>query len=372
MKYLKLFLIVFLIPTGVIGQKGYIVTDSSAIFGLKIQNAPDREYSKICHVIRTNDTLTFTPSDIKEFSTGNRIFESKTISDNDGNTKKVFLERLAKGDITLFYYRSIDNKYFLISKDSSELIKIPKYDKGNKKNYKSILKEFTNNCERTNDNLRLVHYTKQSMKELIEKHNICDDKPFRFTRFGLVFGLSVSKLNPAFSKSFDYAGNFSYNYKELFSIGMFIDKPIYSTNLSYYLSIYYNKISDSYSKVLDDSKLDFEYKSQSLHMPIMLRYSLPKKISPFFNGGAIIRYDFKNDGNIFFSDGIQKVEVASAPSKSVGVGFIAGAGLEIKFTNKNSINFEFRYENQRVIGKKVEETMLFNRTGFQLLTGINF
>lgn len=371
------FLLVFIIPNIMIGQNGYYVTDSSAVYGLKIYNGLEKDNSKVCRAIRQNDTLSLSPYDITEYGTSGKTYVSKTISIN-GKEQRVFLEQMVKGKISLFYYNGNDGRVFLINKDSSGLINLPKYDKITKSNYKEILSNYIGDCEYTRENLKLVNYAKQPLKQLIENHNECIFKPFRFTKYGLEFGYEINKLQPAFTHSSDYIEKFDIGYQKLLLFGVFIDKPILSTKLSYHLSIYYSQINNSYKETYENIDyenidLDFKYKSKSLSVPLLLRYSLPyNKLHPFINGGPIIRYDFKNEGKILLSSGVQKDIVAKTPNQSFAIGFSAGIGLDIKLIQTNSLSLEIRYTDLRAIGENSGESIFLNRSGLQFLSGISF
>lgn len=372
MRNLYLIFLFALLPILSFGQDEYFSTYSSTFAGIKLINGSDLINSRICQVKKGEKTIEYTPYEVKEFGFKNgRVYISKEIRTAD-SSKRVFLERLQKGNNSLYYYKGKGIKKFFIQKDSSLFVEIPKQNTA-KEDYSEQLLNLTKDCSNVSDACKFVSYNKKSLTKLITRYNQCQLKPFPHFRYGILIGYEFLRLIP----SGEHYGNleyFDYKYDGGFSLSLFLDYPILASDFSFYTELLLSKHGYSYNKVVNNIDLDFVANFTSLNVPLLLKYAYPSnKIRPFINVGFNGTYLIKNK-TLLYKAGINEttIEIDYTEITSVisdfQLGYVVGGGLEYKLNYKNSLFFELRYCNQYNQG--VSE-FLGNST-FGVLTGINF
>jgi outer membrane protein W len=360
-----------LLPILSFGQSEYFSTDSTSSYGIKLVDGGDIINSQLCQVKKGDKVLQYTAYEVKEFGfKDGRVYVSKEIQIAD-SSKRVFLERLEKGNTTLYYYRGKGLKTFFIQKDSTLFVEMPKQD--TEEDYSTRLLKLTEDCSNVSDACKLVNYNKKSLSKLISRYNQCELKPFPHFKYGFLIGYEFLRLIPS-SEQDDKLEYFDYKYDGGFTIGIFLDNPILVSDFSLHAELLLSKHGYSYNKLVDNKDLDFVSNFTSLNVPLLLKYAYPSnKNRPFINIGINGTYLIKNK-TLLYETTINEttIEINDTEIKSMisdfQLGYVIGGGLEYKLNYKKSLFFELRYCNQYSQG---DSEFLGNST-FSVLTGINF
>ncbi len=353
------------------GQSEYFSTDSISSYGIKLVDGGDLINSQFCQVKKGNKTIQYTPYEVKEFGfKDGRVYISKEIQIAD-TSKRVFLERLHKGNTTLYYYKGKAIKTFFIQKDSTLFVEIPK--QATDEDYSKQLLNLTNDCSNVSDACKLVNYNKRSLSKLISRYNQCELKPFPHFKYGLITGYEFLRLIPSDVQN-DNLEYFDYTYDGGFTIGLFLENPILVSDFSLHAELLLSKHGYSYNKLVDNKDLDFVANFTSLNVPLLLKYAYPSnKIRPFINIGINGTYLIKNETLLYetiIKETVIKIndtEVTSMLS-DFQLGYVIGGGFEYRLNYKNSLLFELRYSNQYSQGS----SEFIGNSTLSVLTGISF
>jgi outer membrane protein W len=371
MRHLYTIFLIALLPILSFGQNAYFSTDSSTSVGIKLVDGGDLINSQFCQVKKGEKTIQYTPYEVKEFGfKDGRVYVSKEIQIAD-SSKRVFLERLHKGNTTLYFYRGKGIKTFFIQKDSTLFFEMPKHD--TEEDYSTQLLNLTKDCSNVSDACKLVNYNKKSLSKLISRYNKCELKPFPHFKYGFLIGYEFLRLIPS-NEQDDNLEYFDYKYDGGFTIGIFLDNPILVSDFSVHAELLLAKHGYSYNKLVDNKDLDFVANFTSLNIPLLFKYAYPSnKIRPFINAGIIGTYFIKNETLLYETTinetiiEINDTEITSMIS-DYQLGYVIGGGLEYELNYKKSLFFELRYNNQY----NLEASEFLGNSVFSLLTGINF
>lgn len=366
-------IILFFLSFNSFGQAGYFANDTLKSVGLKIVDAGSIQNARYCRVINGETETKYSPYEINEYGINKfRIYYAKDINLKD-STKRVFLQLLSDGNTKLYYYEEENYRTFFVQKDSSSLLELPKQLNGEKNFYKNIISSFTQDCQGITDAIPFVRYNKKSLIEIFKRYNLCENKPFPFTKFGILGGYEFSRLanpsqvTPSFLEYLDYQSN------GFFTFGLFADIPILPTNFSVHFELYHSSHKFSETGTKNNEYYDLTANQNSVKIPVLLRYSLNRgKTNPFVNVGGIIAYNYKHQNTIYLSsiknDNVE-VEVLNGISVFSGFqyGFSGGGGIERKINYRNALFLELRFN--KLFGQS-KNTLGNNE--LQLITGINF
>jgi hypothetical protein len=367
-----LILLIAFFPVLSFGQTEYYSTDSATSAGIELVDGSALVNSRLCQVKKGAEIIEYTPYEVKEFGfKDGRVYISKEIQLPD-TSKKVFLERLQKGRLTLYYYRAKGIRTYFIERDSTLFVEIPKQNTVNQ-HYSDQLSILTHDCTNVSDACKLVKYNKRSLSELIARYNNCELKPFPHFRYGLLVGYEFLKLNPLSSQN-EFLEYFNFHYDGSFSIGLFLDQPVFVSDFSLHAELIYSKHGYSYNKLIDNKDLDFVANISSLKLPFLLRYVYPSnKFRPFVNTGLIASYIIKNETLLYETIITQdKIVINDTETNTliddVQIGFSIGGGIENELNSKHSLFFELRYNNLYNYG----DSEFRGISNINILTGINF
>lgn len=361
-----------------IGQVDYYITDSIGVFGVKIIDQGDILNSRICIVIDKKETLEFTPYQLTEYRTNNKIYVSKEIEIN-GESRRVFLKRLLRDSTSLYYYRAKGVKKFYFQKDDQELKALPRRKTTNGKiTYKEILHNHTEDCSYTTDFARFIRYNKRDLTSLFRNYNECTPAQFSVRKYGLMAGFgNFITFIPKNDKT-QLKDVFNFYHKPQSSVSFFVDNPVYGDVLSLFIAISLSQRADSYIARFRDTDLDLVMNSLNLQIPVLLRYRITTaKFNPFLSAGAILGYDLQNETYIYqahFNQDVITIEKTPyvIPDINFFAGFSAGAGIEYKHNIRNVISFELRYSFLQPLGESKSNNLLLGNSGYQMLTAISF
>ncbi|QGY42939.1 hypothetical protein GM418_04480 [Maribellus comscasis] len=201
------------------GQRGYLVTDSTTLSGIKIMDKGKVGNALWCEIKKGNKTQRFSPDDAKEYGFNDgRTYVSKEIPYSD-STRRFFLEELAEGELTLFYLAEKKHHTFFIEKDSTSFSELRKGKKHKDSYFQNQLEKITSDFPVIKENARFVNYNPEDLGRFITDYNNRLYRPFPRIRIGIVVVSEMSKFKAPAQKT------------------------------------------DGYKYVLDYSKVDFKYKN---------------------------------------------------------------------------------------------------------------
>jgi len=289
--------ILLLASTAISGQTGaYVATDSSLSTRVKLIQSRPKDNSQFIRQETITGLVKHSPEQLSEYGFKNgTVFVSREIL-LEGKSKKVFLERLAKGQITLYYYIDKDTKTFFLELDSV-LVEL-----GKDKNFRDVLETHTNDFEWKTRQVKTVNYSKKSLTSLIDQYNSGKNKPIPFTRFGLLTGpITTSWRTPpqAFNT---YLNNSSFSNSSAISYGLFIDVPL-SNSISINAGLNISEAETTTTTVTLFGRYNALVEIISVDIPLLVRYTLPTlRIRPFINAGLMYSYNLKNENAIYRSE----------------------------------------------------------------------
>ena len=374
MRYLTVILIICTASLTAFGQSSFFRTDSINNYGYKIVDNGSIKNAIQCEVEDHKKSRIYSPNEVKEYRFGDgRVYVSKYIQIGD-SMKRVFLLQLVKDKTTLYVYNGKKTKLFYIEKDSTSLIELSKYHKENKRiDFRIDLSKITDDCQSIKDAIKLATYNDKSLSKLITNYNNCSAKPFPFIKYGFILGYGFRDLEAVGNNLYEFKGFVNNKYKGSILPGVFIDCPISMSYFSFHADVYFSKYGYSFTKTTALNSLDFVANTTSIHLPLLVRYTLPgMTLRPFVNGGLNCTYNLQNSTTVYNTlINPNYVELQSVDKKSYipkyQIGFSAGAGVEYKLNYKHSVFIELRYNKQ--FGLSNNNT--FNNTQLELLTGIN-
>lgn len=357
------------------GQNNYYSRNGSTFFGVELIESDEVTNSKYCQVKEKEETKRYTPYEVSEygFKSGKEYF-SREIRLND-TLIKVFLERLSKGTISLYYYHGPHDKKLYIEKDKSGLIELTKDSlPGISEDYRTVIARYANLCKGSAEALKEVRYTKKAITKYFKQYEYCDFKAMSYFRYGITLGYSSYNLKYSHDIEIQMIRDMDYKPDKSFAIGLFIDYPIFMSDFSIHSDLYLTKHGFSLNKRDQSADVDFVVNTTSLILPVMLRYTIPtNKIRPFINLGANFLYNVKNentyyeaiiDNNIITLNKLSEKKYTS----DFMLGYNFGGGLEYKINSKNSLFLELHYSNF----KDISNTGKFKTSEFLINTGISF
>jgi hypothetical protein len=365
-----IFLSICIISFKIYGQSAYYDRNNLVSVGANLVDYGSFSNSRLC-IVKIGDSLFhYTPYEVSSYGfKDGRVYISKNIVVSD-TIQRVFLQRLVKGNTTLYYFRGAKNKTFFLEKDSSMFIELP----GSKNNFNETLMAITADCPYLNYDLKHVRNTKTSLSKLITSYNICHVKPPPFLKYGLELGYGVSKLIPNSSMEYQYMKNLDFKYVSGFTIGLFADKQISLSDFSLYSGLYYSRYGYSFHQLIEINDIDFVTTVSSLKLPLLIKYTYPsKKFRPFVIAGGSAAYNFKINSSLYEATRNQSIIVIDNNDEKGAsffyqyqLGFAIGYGIEYKFNPKNSLFFELRYN--KLYG--ISDSGALNNSEFNFITGL--
>jgi hypothetical protein len=359
-----------LLPINIYAQSDYYYIGSTAQIGVKLNDNGRITNAKLCQVKLKNGTTDYSPYQVKEYGfKDGRVFIARDIKISD-TTERVFLERLAKGNASLYFYKAGGIKTFFFEKDSSLFIEIPRSKKTI--NFKKQLSDLTSDCSNIKDAGALISYNKNSLAEYVKRYNNCELKPFPHLRYGAFLGYELEKLVSFSDNISENINYFDLKYDGGFLAGLFIDIPLFLSNFSVHSELIYSKHGYSYNKLVSHRNLDFVANLSSLKLPVLLRYSFPSnRIRPYLNAGGILNFNTRNESSIYEAVltgsivEINDIQVTSLVNDHQ-IGYTAGGGIEFKLYRRNSVFTELRYSKLYGTGYDLKISAI------NLITGIIF
>lgn len=372
MKDIVSVLILILSCCSAFGQRGFYATDKKAFVGVKIIDKGRIENARWCVVNRGNKIEKYSPNDVVTYGfSERRTYVSKKIT-YSGFSDNFFLEQLTKGELSLFYFADKNHQTYFIEKDSTSFFELPKGEKNDNSYFQKQLQIIGSDFPEIYNNAKLVHYNRRALSKFINEYNNRLYEPFPYFKIGFVGLTEMSKYVIPANASYGNIDHITYNYDNAFGGGVFTDIPIDVSHLSYHMELLFSKHTHSFSTETINGIIDFVSNISSVKVPILLRYTYPtKKISPFFNAGAIIAYNTNKNVKLYetkYAENVIDIEDIThesliADSQS---GVSSGLGIEYRLHYKHSLFLEVR------INEFFGNNKGLNSRDIQILTGFNF
>ncbi len=355
-------------------QKSYIITDSTTIYNVDLVSRGSFLDSQACAFRSNNEIILYTPYQLQGYMLKNgKKYVSKDIQDK-GENKKVFLEVLHEGKLTLYNYKKPGRNSFYLENDNKQFVELKK--KGEKRtDFKTKLKALTNDCPDISAQIEHISYSRASLTRLLKNHDKCKIAYLPHLRAGFMTGIeklnitrpeyTISQKLDAFKTTKDYS----------LCYGISADMPILFTNFIFHPELFFSK--HGYSDAYSEAEADYDYlvNVSSIRVPLMIKYMAPfHNYRPYINLGAQYSKNIKHESYIFKTvpDGIFYHETYNILKKPLipvdQFGFIGGLGVEINFYKRASVMIEIR--NSYFPSDSSQNFAQLN--GFQLLTGIIF
>jgi hypothetical protein len=256
------------------------------------------------------------------------------------------------------------------------------------------LKSVLNDCPEIQASIDQSKLVESSMSEIIEKYNDCVNvKPvvykktiplFRF-RVSPLFGISYSHLNASASSQF----KLTYGYLENADlsqivltpgVGLQLSTPRFDDQFSFYTEIRYinNSINDKavYPGATYD-QFDVSLSYSYLYVPIMFQYDFPISInySIFLKLGLIKTFNLTNSSTVIKTQSSYPnvppvIESDRFDFYSSQTGYVGGIGVQRKYSKKNIIFLEGRFENPGAMINNVNVGLASNV--YSIITGVSF
>jgi len=166
--------------------------NDSVVKIIKLKEGTDIENAQFCKEERNDSVFTYTPYDIIWYRYNNRLYLSKDIQ-LEGKTKRIFIERLVAGKISLYFYCDSNSKRFYLDRDSSYFKELTEGSKNNSI-FRDTLSKYCSDCKNIDEAVKSVKYNTESLSLFIKMYNSCTYRPFPFPKFGLYLGLNRSVL----------------------------------------------------------------------------------------------------------------------------------------------------------------------------------
>ena len=209
----------------------YIATDSSLSTGIKLEPSLPRFNSQYITLKMKNGSKKYTPDEIREYGfKDGTVFETQKIL-LENQERKVFLERLVKGTITLYMYVDSEHRTYYIKKDSADLVELGED--------LEAIRSVSQDCEFMSDALRLASYKRKSLQKLASHYNTCERKPFPYKRFGFLAGWRQMTLAQPSSFANTDIGDISIPSSGSPMVGIFADLPIQMSEFSLHSELFF-------------------------------------------------------------------------------------------------------------------------------------
>ena len=322
------------------GFEDYYITDTDTVVGVKILDYGNKSNCHSFYVEEENGKVQFFPDKVKEYGCGsNRVYLSKILY-IDNTVKRVFIEKLTDGKMSVYYYRG-KSDLFIVEKDSSVFVAVPKKEDNKKSTYKLRLKEITDDCPDVADVANFIGYNKKSFTQFAQWYERCESRPYPHFRFGIRAGYELYHLlDPPPSLK-----QFHIQYGGTFSLGLFMDAPVKMSNFSVNMGINYARYGYSYHHPANNMDDDFVANLSSFTAPVLVRYSFPSNTYRFFvQSGGIVEYNFNKDAYLYetYING-NVINISRKEAfiiDDVRFGFSIGAGAEYRVTTRNFLFLE--------------------------------
>ena len=340
-------ILIFLVQSAYSQSRNYIATDSTMKSGVRLIMGTAQTNAQFILVRMGGMEIKYSPDQLTEYGfKDGPVYKSKNISVS-GQPKRVFLERIEHGKLTLYYYTEKGFKTFFLEKDSTVFVELQGGD-----NFRTPIIENTNDFEWKASQVQLAQYNKISLSRLISMYNNGNNRPLPYPRFGITAGYSRMSLTLPETMTDDELDGITFTPCSSVSFGVFTDLPIKMSDFSFNAGVNFSKYGFTANSKTSQSDVDVVVNITSANLPILLRYTLPTLVwRPFINAGGICSYFLKYEKDIYeatFDQNeiiIKEVKHESYSSEAM-LGYSLGIGLQRNLDYRKISSLEIRYNYQ--------------------------
>ena len=335
----------FLFTISATAQKGYIILDSTYATGFIESQVRALNQSQVkFHRSLSMPTTTYGPNEVKEYGFGNKVFVSRKIPTDQGQTA-YFLTLLSKGNTNLYTLKLNGKKRFFAESEKG-FVELNKENK----NYKNEIPAIFTSCTTYTRYLPYVKFNEKAFRRFFTMHNTCYEKgPWPFSRFGVVAGFSTTGLTiiNAYGNELDMGKDTAP------FAGVALELPI-GTRATWFLNLQAVYQQNAFEKSVQELSqadlryVDYEIKTSAITIPGSIKYCIPiNKLKAFISAGPSVTYYLKNES--LMVEDIHKPgetilnEDSSDLVKKMQLNAAAGFGLEYVLNGKSSVCIEGRY-----------------------------
>jgi hypothetical protein len=328
------------------------------IVGVEIDFVSQAFNSRFCRVIENKQATDYTPYQVTEYAINDRKFMATDI-DLRGKRERVFLEQLAEGKATLYYYEDSLTKLYLVEKQKGTLIPVPEYDRKTRgAAFYEHIAALTSDNAYISKNSVLVRPDRFYMIRFIEKYNATKRGYLAIPMAGVA--VSVGEISMVAVNTSDETALNSVKYEKKNNVAYeaFFEYPILAHSFSFYTLIRFSGFSDSYSneglRTFPNNPSenyyiyqDVVYKTSMVQVPVFVKYSVPiRVVTPyaFLGGGINVINQFydvyisKRQGVEISLESYNRIEERNKIQKMCAAGF----GLQYRFRPGNTLFIEYR------------------------------
>jgi hypothetical protein len=359
------------------GQQDYFYSDTTYHVGSELIDGGQAKNSMFCQVrVGYKGVKTYTPFEVSEYGfKGGRVYLSRDVVVKN-SLKRVFLERLVQGKMTLYFYRGDEGRYFYLETDSGKLLPLGKEKSAEgHPQYRETLREKTSDCRPAQASTDLIIFRQGSLTKLVEAYNKCETREIPYWKFGFTFGYVNTTLKVPDGVTLSFLQGSSIESDGSMTAGIFFENPLGKSGLSVHYELQYARNNYSYYRYLTNQYY-MVINTSCINIPVLLRYTLGgagSRIHPYVNAGMQAAITMQKDSEVMEDEMDGRVVVAETFYKSelMGnqyLGYVAGAGLSVKIHHRMNFYTEVRYTGSYAFS---QPTCLDKRELF-LLTGISF
>ncbi len=321
-------------------QNGYLRTDSTYLQGTIVDQGVYKNNREL--VFKDgNKIVTYTPEQVFEygFMKGD-VYVRRSI--REGNqSKSYFFLRLVNGDRNLYQLKDDrDAMRFFIEHDSS-LVEITSAA------FRDQLATQLKPCGSSQNILKLVRFSRRSLKRAAILNNKCFKGLFPSTRVGGMLGYESNEFSLSNTVIVDHLYFQTTTTTPI--TGVFIDTPAgMIPSLFLNIGITYQQNSYGGSHIIGDQNQDYQFNFSTIGIPILFKYKINStKFRPFVSIGPRPAFNLQQTNKWIMETAtgpIVKIqEGIFNPVKAFQISAALNSGIEFSLSHKTAISVEARY-----------------------------
>lgn len=347
-------------------QSDFIITNTAVINVEAISIIAEEENTKYIRVIDKGTSTLFYPGDIVGFGFADgKEYTSKNVVIG-GYEKNVFLQRLEKGQLNLYYYPQGESGLLYIEKDDQNPFELPK----GKEELRALMSDLMSDMVFYKKQTKVMTEKVGSVSKLISLYNSDQKQPLPFIRYGIMFGSINSRMRDVevlyrnltyYPDDDEYQYFFNQHKVEIsstsgMSLGCFVDVPMAMTYFTVNASTIISNNVFMYHNESQYVDLDVSVERLSLEVPLQVRYTLPSRVlRPFVNVGTVFVQSLDNNQHIYSTTKRLSVRTTEEYDQNrllatFNQGYVIGFGFNVHVDPRRVVSAELRHSG--LIGAK--------------------
>jgi hypothetical protein len=309
---------------------------------------------------RKSNPRTYYPNELKEYSTGQHIYVSKTVTGASGSAQ-YFLFRPVKGEINLYVLKE-QNGMRLFAEDGDQFVEL------RKDSFREQISNMMGQDHAILRGIRLIKFRKGSLTRYLTLYNKSYTGYLPVFRRGIFFGITSTTL---VIRPSDEKINLGTSLSP--QVGVFIELPL-GMNPHFFVDARATFQQNSYSKFVDGNvRKDFLVNTSSVAIPVLFKF---RSTSPVLRtsvaAGPSVAYYLRSDGDLFEAKSSGTVlEISKTSLDAISkfqAGGCVGVGIEYSLTPTKSVGIDLRYTS----GFGFEKNKTHSASDIQLQASLSF